>query len=49
MSGKRFQGLWGKQNCAVPIGFEVDTNIVVLRCVMKVLDTRGDALDWETL
>lgn len=33
----------------MPIGLEVDTDIIVLRGVMKVLDTRGDTLDWKTL
>lgn len=49
VGGERFEGLRGEQNRTVPIGFEVDTDIIVLRGVMKVFDTRGDALDWKTL
>ena len=33
----------------MPICLEINANIIVLRGVVEVLDTCGDALDWKPL
>ena len=37
----------GEKNCAVAIGFKVDTNVEALSCVMEIFDSCRGTLDWK--
>ena len=43
------EGMWGKEDCAVTIGFKVDSAIVPLSLVMEVLDSRRGTRNWDFL
>ena len=41
--------LWREQYCPMPVGFKINTNIVVLCSMVQVLDPSGHATHRETL
>jgi len=43
------EGMWGKEDCAVAVGFKVDSAIVPLSLVMEVLDSRRRTRNWDPL
>ena len=43
------EGMWGKEDCAVAVGFKVDSAIVPLSLVMEVLDSRRRTRNWDFL